>query len=157
MAGAPPKEIALRLLSRRDHSRQELRQKLLLRRIAPAEAEAVLGDLVARGVLDDARYARKAALYLGGEKLLGPRRVREKLSQKGIPPDFLAEAEKDAEREFPAEERLRSLARNKLKSRTLGELSPPEQGKLVRFLYQRGFSWGQIREFFYKAGGGFEE
>ena len=147
----------MRLLTRRDHSLKELRQKLLTRKISCAEADAVLQDLSARGLLDDARYARKAAFHLGSEKLLGPRRIREKLTLKGIAPDLLEEAEKQAAQELPPKERLKRLAQMKLKQRTFRELTPPEQKRLARFLYQRGFSWGDIREFFYKAGGWFEE
>ena len=153
----PAEEIAFRLLARRDHSIKELRQKLLIRKISSAEADAVLQSLAAGGLLDDGRYARKSAIHLSAEKLLGPRRVREELARKGIAPELLDEAAKDAEREFPADERLQRLAQAKLKQRTLRELSPPEQKKLARFLYQRGFSWGDIREFFHKAGGWFEE
>ena len=147
----------MRLLTRRDHSLKELRQKLLIRKISSAEADAVLQDLSARGLLDDARYARKAAFHLGSEKLLGPRRIREKLTLKGIAPDLLAEATREATRESPPEERLKRLTQIKLKQRLLSQLSFPEQKKLARFLYQRGFSWSDIREFFYKAGGWFEE
>jgi len=150
-------EIALRLLTRRDHSIKELRQKLLTRNIPPAEAEAVLLDLSARGLLDDARYARKLAFHLSAEKLLGPRRIREKMTLKGIPPDLFAEAEREAEREFPPGERLRRLVRTRLQQRTVKELTPPEQIKLGRFLYQRGFPWSDIQELFYRAGGWFEE
>jgi regulatory protein len=153
----PAQEIAIRLLARRDHSLRELRQKLLIRKISSAEADAVLQSLSAGGILDDGRYARKSAFHLSAEKLLGPRRVREKLSRKGIAPELLAEAARDAEREFPPDERLKKLAQTKLKQRTLRELSPSEQKKLARFLYQRGFSWGDIREFIHKAGGWFEE
>lgn len=144
-------------MARRDHSLKELRQKLLIRKISSAEADALLQRLYAKGLLDDERYARKLALHLTAEKLLGPRRVREKLARKGIAPELLAEAAKDAEREFLPDERLKRLAQTKLKQRTLRELSLPEQKKLARFLYQRGFSWGDIQEFFHKAGGWFEE
>lgn len=150
-------EIAFRLLARRDHSLKELRQKLLIRKISSAEADTVLRGLAARGLLDDGRYARKTAFHLSGEKLLGPRRVREELARKGIAPEVIGEVAKDAEREFPPDERLKRLTQTKLKQRTLSELSPPEQKKLARFLCQRGFSWGDIREIFHKAGGEFEE
>jgi regulatory protein len=150
-------EIALRLLARRDHSFRELRQKLLIREISSAEADAVLQDLSARGLLDDSRYARKAAFHLSSEKLLGPRRIREKLTLKGIAPDLLAQAEKEAAREFSMEDRLKKLTQTKLKQQAFHQLSPPEQKKLARFLYQRGFSWSEIRDFLHKAGGWFEE
>ena len=153
----PAEEIALRLLARRDHSRKDLRQKLLIRKFSPAEADAVLGSLSARGFMDDARYARRMALHLSAEKLLGPRRVRETLARQGISAETLASAAEEAEREFPAEKRLRKLAETKLKRRAFGELSPPEQGKLARFFYQRGFSWEDIQGFFHNAGGWFEE
>jgi regulatory protein len=150
-------EIAFRLLARRDHSLQELRQKLLIRKIPSAEADAVLKRLASEGLLDDERYARKAAIHLGAEKLWGPRRIREKLARKGIAPELLDEAAAEAERDLPAGERLQRLARAKLKQRRIEELPPPEQMRLARFLYQRGFSWGDIREYFHKAGGWFEE
>jgi regulatory protein len=150
-------EIAFRLLARRDHSRKELRQKLLIRKIQSADADAVLQSLAARGFLDDNRYARRMAHHLSAEKLLGPRRVRETLARKGVAPELLAAAEKEAGAEFPPQERLKKLAENKLKRRTCAELSPPEQRKLARLFYQRGYSWDDIREFFNQAGGWFEE
>ena len=147
----------MRLLALRDHSLKDLRQKLLIRKISAAEADAVVAGLSVRGLLDDGRYARRAAVHLSAEKLFGPRRIREKLARSGVAPDLLAEAEKEAAREIPAEERLKKLAKMKLKQRELGELSLPEQKKLARFFYQRGFSWGDIQEFFQQAGGWFEE
>lgn len=150
-------EIALRLLARRDHSRLELLQKLLIRKIPSPEADDALRRLAAQGLLDDERYARRLAHHLSGDKLLGPRRIREKLSLKGISRDLLAEIEKETGRETPPDERLRKLAQIKLKRRALHELGPREQRKIAQFFYQRGFSWNDIREFFHKAGGWFEE
>jgi regulatory protein len=153
----PAEEIALRLLARRDHSRQELRQKLLMRKVSPAEADAVLERLAAQGLVNDARYARRMAVHLSAEKLLGPRRIREHLARRGVSADLLGAAEEAAERETPPEKRVQKLAESKLKRRTLEELAPPEKRRLARFLYQRGFSWDDIQGFFHKAGGGFEE
>lgn len=150
-------EIALRLLARRDHSRRELRQKLLIRDISPAEADAVLGSLTTRGFLDDGRYAFRMTVHLSAEKLMGPRRVRETLARKGVPAELLAAAQEEADRELPPRERLQKLAEAKLKRRAPGDLNPGERRKWARFFYQRGFSWDDIREFFREAGGWLEE
>lgn len=154
---SPAEEIAFRLLARRDHSRRELRRKLLLREISSAEADRAVEKLAAGGLLDDWRYARRLALHLGREKMLGPRRIREWLVRRGVPADLLAAAEKEAEREDPAADRLRRLAEARLRGRDPGSFSRREQEKWARFFHQRGFSWEEIRDLFAKTGGKFEE
>ncbi len=149
--------IALRLLSFRDHSRKELLQKLISRKISRSQAEEIVGRLERQGFLDDARYARRMMFHLSKEKLVGNQRIHQKLTQKGIPPDCIQRVMEEAEIELPSQERVYRLLQLKLKHRTLTDLSAQERKKLGFFLYQRGFSWSEIQEVFHLAGGLNEE
>jgi regulatory protein len=150
-------ESALRLLARRDHSREEMRRKLQAREFTPQQIEKALGWLEEREMLDDRRYAQKLAISLAREKLLGPQRVSQKLFQKGIPAEWAKEAMEKADELLAAGERLRMVMRMKLKGRNPEEIFPEERRKLAGFLRQRGFSWEDIREAFQETGGFTEE
>ena len=150
-------ESALRLLARRDHSREEMRRKLQAREFTPQQIEKALGWLEEREMLDDRRYAQKLAISLAREKLLGPHRVSQKLFQKGIPAEWAKEAMEKADELLAAGERLRMVMRMKLKGRNPEEIFPEERRKLAGFLRQRGFSWEDIREAFQETGGFTEE
>ncbi|MBI5969432.1 MAG: regulatory protein RecX [Deltaproteobacteria bacterium] len=145
-------ESALRLLAIRDHSREEIRSKLQAKGFGAEEIERVLRDLVARGILDDFRYAQRLALSLTEEKLLGPQRIRQKLFQRGIPANLAQEAIEKAEETLAASERLQKVLRMKLQGRNLGQVLPKEKKQLVNYLRQRGFLWEDIWEAFQEAG-----
>jgi regulatory protein len=150
-------ESALRLLARRDHSREEMRRKLQVRGFTPEEIEKALKWLEEREFLDDLRYAQKLAFSLAKEKLLGPQRIRQKLFQKGIPAGLVKEAVEKADETLAAGERLQIAMRMKLKGRSPEEIFPDERRKLAGYLRQRGFSWEDIREAFQETGGFTEE
>lgn len=150
-------ESALRLLGQRDHSREEIRRKLLAKGFTPEEIEKALKWLEDRRILDDLRYAQKLALSLAKEKLFGPQRISQKLFQKGIPAELAKEAMEKANETWAANERLRTVIRMKLKGRSLEQLFPNERRKLASYLRQRGFLWEDIWEAFQEAGGFTEE
>ena len=150
-------ESALRLLARRDHSREEMRRKLRAREFGPEETETALRWLEEREMLDDRRYAQKLAISLAQEKLLGPQRLSQKLFQKGIPAELAREAMEKADELLAAGERLRTIIRLKLKGRSPEEIHPEERRKLAGYLRQRGFSWEDIGEAFRETGGFTEE
>jgi regulatory protein len=152
-----PEGVALRFLALRDHSRQELRQKIIAKDFPPAEVDEVLEHLAGKGYLDDARYARRLAAYLGRERMMGPRRIVQKLLQKGLSPDLVEEAVAAGEGDFPAPERLRHLLQKKMGIRFSDPLSSEEMKKLGRFFFQRGFSWADIQDIFHRRGGFTEE
>ena len=151
------KESALRLLAKRDHSREEVRRKLRTKGFPPEEIEEALQRLETSGFLDDGRYAQRVAFYLAQEKLLGPQRISQKLFQKGIPADLIQEALAKAEEGLATKARLRVVLETKLKGRSLERLFPNERRKLANYLRQRGFPWEDIQEAFQEAGGRTEE
>jgi len=77
------KEIALRLLGRREHSTYELRSKLLARGGSFELVSATLDELTSDGYLSDSRFteiAVRARLRTDD----GPIKIRAYLSQRGI-------------------------------------------------------------------------
>lgn len=131
--------MALRLLARRDHSREEIRRKLAAKGFADKEIEGALKKLEALRLVDDHRYAQHLALTLSRDKLLGPERIGQRLLQKGIPADLAQAAIANAEEAWAAGERLQELLKKKLLGRIPEEMSFREKKKLAAFLLRRGF------------------
>ena len=150
------REAVLRLLARRDHSAEELRLKLIRKGFAPADIETVLAGLTERGLLDDQGYAIKLARVLAKENHFGPRRIQQRLSAKGIHQDLIQGALDEAAREAPVRERLAASLGVKLKGRAVEAISVPEKRRLINYLRQRGFAWGDIADAVQERGG-FEE
>jgi regulatory protein len=74
---------ALRLLARRNHTRFELRRKLLARG-TPQSAEKVLDRLEEEGLIDDQACALQRALDRRQRGLWGDRRITQDLKRLGI-------------------------------------------------------------------------
>ena len=74
---------ALHLLSRREHSRHELFQKLIQRGFAAQAIEPVLDELEQKTWLSDSRFAENMLRYRA-EKGFGPVRIRFELRDKGV-------------------------------------------------------------------------
>lgn len=133
--------VALRLLARREHSRQELSLKLRKRKIEPDIIDSVLDEYEAEGWLDDQRFAEVYArqrMDVG----YGPVRILAELQQRGVhqSPDCL--------KEVPDEQWSEMAAR--LRERRFG-LAPvnddlPEKVRQARFLARRGFSSAQVEK-----------
>ena len=116
------RQKALELLSRRPHSRRELKDKLLRRGVSEEDAEDCVQWLSDRGFLDDEEYAGAVARHYAA-KGYGAGRVRSELQRRGI------------DRELAAD--------------TLSDL-PDNAGKIDAFLARKltdvnGFSWEEIR------------
>ncbi|QQS55972.1 MAG: regulatory protein RecX [Candidatus Competibacteraceae bacterium] len=139
---------ALELLARREHSRLELRQKLIQRGFPADCIEPALDQLVEERWLDEARFAE---LYARGraDKGYGPLRIGRELRERGVPRELvdtvLAELEGDW---LP---KLRELHRKRFKA-----LLPADAAgrmRQTRVLRQHGFTLDQIKLLF----GGFRE
>jgi len=126
------KTRALQWLSRREHSRQELRTKL--RRLAsddPAEVEAVLDQLVAQGHLSDARFV-EARVHTRHARF-GNRRIELELRQHGLAPS------PEQQHQLRATEMARAYA---VWHKKFGQRATDAAGRArqARFLAARGFS-----------------
>lgn len=123
-------------LARREHSRAELRRKLL-RHLAPDsdadEVERVLDQLAAQGMLSDERFVRSRV------RVRAPRyglvRIKQELQQHGLAPELVREATQSlAGTEF---ERAWEVWQRKFGVAAQG---PEQRAKQARFLAARGFN-----------------
>lgn len=73
----------LGLLVRREHSRKELKGKLLQRSFSEDVVENTLDQLEQEGLLNDARFAEAFVYYRYGRGQ-GPERIRSELMERGI-------------------------------------------------------------------------
>jgi len=84
-------------LSRRPHSRAELRRALRGARFAAEVVEEVLDRIASMGYLDDSAYARQMVEARVDGAREGPLLVRQKLIQRGVPREIIEEAIAPAE------------------------------------------------------------
>ena len=135
-----PRNKAMNLLARREHSQAELRTKLAAREYSPEEIEATVTALVADGLLSDERFA-EAYITARMRTGQGPVRIRGELKQRGVDTEIIGAHLDDASLEW------HSLARE-VRSKKFGEgvqTEFKEKAKQMRFLEYRGFTSEQIR------------
>lgn len=129
---------ALRLLSLREHSRQELERKLKPFEQTPGELAEALDFLQAKDFINEQRVVE--SVVNRRSKKLGASRVRQELQAKGLPVEAIAEAVQ-AMRSTELE-RAHEVWRKKF-----GE--PPQdvtaRAKQIRFLVSRGFAPEVVR------------
>ena len=127
------RERALGFLARREHSRAELRRKLLPHAESPEDLDALLEDLIQRKFLSESRFAEARAHAMS--RKFGAARIEHDLRAKGI-----SEAEAaSAAREARITEFDRAL---EVWRRKFGAAAPDlnERARQARFLLARGFS-----------------
>lgn len=131
------RQKALELLSRRPHSRRELKDKLLRRGVSEEDAEDCVQWLSDRGFLDDEEYAGAVARHYAA-KGYGAGRLRSELQRRGIDRELAADT-------------LSDLPDNAGKidaflARKLTDVNDREAvRKVSAALFRRGFSWEEIR------------
>jgi regulatory protein len=127
-------ELALRALSRKEHTVAELRIWLARREADPAEAEEAIERLAELGQLDDERYA---ALFAHDKRELfgwGPGRIREALIGKGVEPGIAATAAGGE-----SADELAERAADLLEGRGDALDDDSGRGRALAFLARRGY------------------
>ena len=130
---------AVSLLSRREHTVNEITEKL--RRKGYAQfAENVCSRLISEGYLSDERFARLYVRELVNLKGYGKRRIKDELLRKGVDRELVSDILEESE--IP-ESRLTEII-NKKYLRYLDT----EKGvqKTVNALLRLGYSYGEIRD-----------
>jgi regulatory protein len=123
----------LRLLSQREHSRQELERKLKPFEETPGELAEALDFLQAKDFINTQRVVESVVNRRSAK--LGASRVRQELQAKGLPAEAIAQAVQ--EMRSTELERAREVWRKKF------GVVPEDQAaraKQVRFLVTRGFA-----------------
>lgn len=133
------KSIAVGLLARRDHSRQEIRQKLLVKQFDQLDIDKALDECEASGYLDDTRYAR-LLLRSHIAKGHGKSRVQQALIQKGVSKEITSCVLEQSDCDWF--ELAREKAIKKYRSSPIE--NPKEKAKRIRFLLGQGFSYDEV-------------
>lgn len=132
----------MRLLACREHSRSELRRKLMCRVQNPALIETVLNALEASNALSDRRFA-EAYIDSRVGRGFGPLRIQAELLEKGLNTELAARC-LDA-RDFRWERLLQQTAARRFGPKPARERR--EQASRARFLEYRGFAPAHIRRY----------
>ncbi|MBU3585627.1 recombination regulator RecX [Polynucleobacter sp. AM-26B4] len=124
---------ALRYLSRREHSRQELRKKLLPYAESDTELDELMTKLEAQSWLSDERFAE--SLVRRKSERYGSLKIVDELKQQGIEGDSLLEIKErlkisDATRAWELWQR---------KFDSMVTKDPKEKSKQMRYLVSKGF------------------
>ena len=135
---AAVRRAAMDLLARREHGRMELSRKLRSRGAPPDLIEPALEKLADEGLLSEARYL-ESFVRMRANAGYGPLRIREELTQRGLPREEIEQALRDSG--FDWNEQLREVWLRKF-----GELpgDQRERARPGRFLSYRGYPLDSI-------------
>jgi regulatory protein len=131
---------AVRLLSRREHSTEELRRKLTAKGYAEAGVATVLEKLATKKLVSDERFV-SSYVHHHARRGQGPVRIRAELRQQGITDSQIQQEVSDGETDWS---RLAGEVRRRKFGAELPK-TPSERAKQARFLQYRGFNSDQIR------------
>ena len=140
--------MALRYLSYRPRSREEMREYLARKEIEEELIEKIVKRLEKQGHLDDQRFA-KSWIEDRKNRLKGPRLIYLELLKKGVDKEKVELALGSWYNKKEEKEIAWQALEKKVKQKKKGEkkkLTFREKGKFYRFLMQRGFNYDIIRE-----------
>ncbi|MBL1260099.1 MAG: regulatory protein RecX [Thiotrichaceae bacterium] len=131
------------LLSRREHAVAELSRKLIGKGFDKAFVDDALVQLVADGLLSDARYAESYVRFRMN-KGFGPVRIREELRQRGVANSLISDYVDFQDRCWV------ETARQAWQKRFGGEFPSDMKtcAKQLQFLQYRGFTSDQTKHIF---------
>ena len=121
---------ALRLLARREHTRQELESKLSSHAGSSEDLQGLISGLKQKNQLSEERFAEERARSLS--RKYGAARIRQDLRAKGVSDELISRVTSEGELE-----RARAILERKY--RTVAA-TREEKAKRMRFLQSRGFS-----------------
>jgi regulatory protein len=130
----------MRLLARREHSRTELRGKLIGRGFENDLVEELLQELEDQDLLSDERFAI-SLIVSRVETGYGPNRIDLELRNRGVSEELIREALAKAEVDW--EERVTDQVARKFGSNPAQTF--PEWARRARYLERRGFGQDAIR------------
>jgi len=144
------KNICLRLLARREHSKKELLQKLVAKGFNKILAANIINELVQEGWQDDLRYAENYARSRI-QKGYGPVRIAYELQQNGVDinPNSVSLNLEAIVQATTAGSWIGLL--EEIYNKKFGSSKKPDVNERAiqsSFLFQRGFSGAMISAFF---------
>lgn len=134
------------LLSRRDHSVKELRDKLL-RSVDKLSADKAIERYIESGYLDDERYCHSLIEHLINVKKFSKSHIKQECYKRGIDREIV-ERTLD-EYDFDSVDMIVELLESKYSSKLLQENG---KKKTVDALLRKGFHYSDISSAFYRLG-----
>jgi len=142
--GGDPWATTLRLLSRRDYSIGELRQRLLVKGFAAEAVDTAVARGIELGYLDDARLIERVSQTLLAQgRAAGPRLVME-LRRRGFPRDLIETAVSSASATVGEDQALRALIGRRFATFDYASADDRERRRVVTYLQRRGFPLNHI-------------
>ena len=145
---------AVDLLARREHSEAELRRKLRRKGFHRGACDHALTVMADRGYQSDRRFAQAWLRQRMRGKGVSRRAALAALADKGVARELAQEVVSAYESEHPGCF-LRALEAQLLAAGVLGEdgavregLSRDDRERITRRVLRRGFSYGELKEFF---------
>ena len=127
------------LLSRRDHSVKELRDKLL-RTVDEAAADKAIDKYIEMGYLDDEKFAKALAEHLYTVKNYSDSHVKQELFKRGISRDIVNEIVENAENDS-----VQSVI-TIINKKYLNKLNiEGGREKVIAAMMRKGFSYSDIK------------
>lgn len=133
------KTVAVKLLSRREHSAYEIAEKLRQREFDNSEIEQAIEELKAGGWLSDERFA-EAYIRMRQLKGFGPVRIAIELKERGVD-ELIVEAQLDTN-DASWMHILEQQYQKKYRNTAIEDYN--EKAKRIRFLQYRGFTLDAI-------------
>ena len=135
-----PRNKALDLLARREHSVAELRAKLAARHFDPDQIDQAIDALIQQDLVSDDRFA-ESFVVARIRKGQGPVKIRAELTRRGLAEELIDRHVGHADIDWY---RLARTVRDR-KFGPSGAVEWRDKARQGRFLQQRGFSGEQIR------------
>lgn len=139
---------ALNLLSYRDHSQKEMRQKLTRKGASPEQIQNSIAKLTDYGIMDEERFAQRVYEAWLAKRCYGKQHLVAELQKKGVPQEYANDIleqfthEMEAERAAVAAQQFCKANQKKI-ANGLNSVDPKEKQKLYaaagRYLAARGF------------------
>lgn len=133
------KKDCLRLLIRREHSRKEIEQKLIVKGYKLQQISAVIDDLAKQNWQDDARFA-ESYVRTRSRKGFGPVKIAGELRQQGVDKDTINRLIKAHSEDWLT--LVEQAYRKKFADPVIANTT--ERDRRIRFLSQRGFPSNMI-------------
>lgn len=132
-------KLALRLLSLRDRTEAELKEKLQRKGFEEKDIFETIDYLKQKGFIDDSKFIKRAD-KIAEDRFLGELGLRNYLIRKGIEKDKLESLPEIDE--IPIAKKL--IQRKK---HLLSDISSDKRkAKIAGFLLRRGFSWNTVKK-----------
>jgi regulatory protein len=133
------KSVAVKLLSRREHSALELRDKLAKRDFDEDEIRQAIDELEQGGWLSDERFA-EAYIRMRQLKGFGPIRITMELNERGVDEGIIDDYIHAGDEIW--QQILEQQYRKKYRNSTIEDYN--DKAKRIRFLQYRGFPLDSI-------------